>query len=93
MDVPSGAADKLSLALPSACNLIFKGCRLWVKGSRCEDVSSTTGVPQIAADLLQRPSRQSRAKSGRGNAIGTTFGFDGSSEYHRYHSYVGPRSR
>jgi hypothetical protein len=35
----------------------------WVKGCLRDYVGITTGVPQIAADLLQRPSRQSRAKS------------------------------
>jgi len=39
------------------------------KGRRCEYVGATTGVPRIAADLLNRPSRQGRAiapqKNGR----------------------------
>ena len=29
-----------------------------------DDVGSTTGAPQIADDLLQRPNRQSRATTG-----------------------------
>ncbi len=30
---------------------------LWVTGCRCDDVGMTTGIPQIAADLLRRPGR------------------------------------
>ncbi len=37
---------------------------LWVTGCRLYYVGITTGVPQIAADLRYRPSRQSRARSG-----------------------------
>jgi hypothetical protein len=37
---------------------------LWVTGCLRESVSTTTGVPQIADDLLHRPTRQSRANSG-----------------------------
>src|SRR6266566_9652034 len=33
-------------------------CLLWVKGCRCYQVGSTSGVPQIAADLSHRPTRQ-----------------------------------
>ena len=36
----------------------------WVKGRLRNYVGITTGVPQIADDLLQRPSRQGRAKTG-----------------------------
>ncbi len=36
-----------------------------VKSCLRDDVGSTSGVPQIAADLLHRPSWQSRAMSGR----------------------------
>src|SRR5882724_11071282 len=35
------------------------------KGCRCDYVSITADIPQIADDLLQRPSRQSRANCGR----------------------------
>src|SRR5260370_30033262 len=31
------------------------GCLLWVMGCRRASVGITTGVPQIAADLVQRP--------------------------------------
>src|SRR5258708_18909721 len=37
----------------------------WAKGRLGDYVSITAGVPRIAADLLQRPSWQSRAISGR----------------------------
>ncbi len=37
---------------------------LSVTGLPCGSIGTTTGVDQIAADLLQRPSRQSRARSG-----------------------------
>src|SRR6266849_5606968 len=36
---------------------------LWVMGGLCDYVGVTTGVPQIAADLRQRPGRQGRAIS------------------------------
>ena len=35
--------------------------QLWVKGRLRDDVGITTGIPRIAAALLRRPSRQSRA--------------------------------
>jgi hypothetical protein len=38
---------------------------IWVMGCLRDDVGGTSGVPQIAADLLHRPSWQSRANSGR----------------------------
>jgi hypothetical protein len=37
--------------------------------ARCKYVSTTTGVPQIAADLLQRPSGQPWASSGHHSAV------------------------
>jgi hypothetical protein len=37
---------------------------LRVNGCPADYLTSATGVPPIAADLLQRPSGQSRAKSG-----------------------------
>jgi len=38
---------------------------LRVRGRLCEEVGTTAGVPQIAADLLRCPSRQERAQCGR----------------------------
>jgi len=40
---------------------------VWVMGCRHDHVGSTTDVPRIADDLLQCPSRQSRARSGNRN--------------------------
>jgi hypothetical protein len=45
---------------------------LWVKGCRCDYVDSTSGVPQIAADLSRRPTRQPWAKSRHPNAASRT---------------------
>ena len=46
-------------------------CRLRVTGCRCDYVGIATGVPQIADDLLHRPSRQSRARSGHPRLVST----------------------
>jgi hypothetical protein len=43
-------------------------CPLWVTGCRDDYIDLMAGVPQIAADLLQRASRQPWAKTGRGHA-------------------------
>jgi len=39
-------------------------CRLWVKGGLRDHAGTTIGVPQIADDLLHRPSRLSWAITG-----------------------------
>jgi len=41
---------------------IVSRCPTWVMGCRQDQVGSTTGVPQIVADLLRRASRRSRPK-------------------------------
>src|SRR5229473_735576 len=52
LDLPRGG-----LAPPILCQLSWR-TRLWVKGCFGDDVGITPGVPQIAADLLHRASRQ-----------------------------------
>src|SRR6266436_814715 len=59
LDLPGGG-----LAPPILCQLSWR-TQLRVKGRLRNYVCITTGVPQIAADWLRRPSRQSRAKTGR----------------------------
>jgi hypothetical protein len=48
MDLPSGGADKLSLALPitSACNLVFRACRLRVKDCHCATLAARPVYPR-----------------------------------------------
>ena len=46
---------------------------LSVTGLPCGSIGTTTGVDQIAADLLQRPSRQSRAIKRRCRDVGDLF--------------------
>ena len=51
------------------------GCLPWVKGRLGDYVSITAGVPRIAADLLQRPSWQSRAITGHSRTVVAAFRF------------------
>ena len=43
--------------------------QLQVKGCCCDDVGTTTGVPQIAADLRRRQSRQPWATGGHADPV------------------------
>src|SRR5258708_29050243 len=62
-----GGGEEL-LFVPAQINIISTSvmhsrCRRWVMGCRRASVGITTGVPQIAADLVQRPGRQNKRHS------------------------------
>jgi hypothetical protein len=59
-----GRSPETTLALRVA-DLQSSQCSPVGHGCHCDYIGITTGVPQIAADLWHRPSRQSRANSRR----------------------------
>jgi hypothetical protein len=66
---PSSDPEKTVMAdAPSAA--MHNQCRCWVKGCPCDYVGSTSGVPQITADLTHRPTRQSRPVTDIAEIIG-----------------------
>jgi hypothetical protein len=64
--LPSRQRKSGSFGLPDDASKnaeIAVACLVWFKGCRRDSVDITTGVPQIAADLLHVPSRQSQASA------------------------------
>src|SRR5260370_13184918 len=51
------------VAAPPIATHLSGECRLWVKGCLRDYVGTASVVPQIAADLLHRANRQSRANA------------------------------
>jgi hypothetical protein len=58
------AGTRLSQKVSFAIRAGDLGCAGGVKGCLAATLASTSGVPEIAADLSRRPTRQPRATSG-----------------------------